>query len=226
MNQYKEHPASREQSLGFNESMVLNALELARTAGNEGRTVVLVEGISDQAAIDTLAKRLGRELEKEGITTVPIGGATKIWHFLEVLGRRGLKGKVAGLYDIGEGRYFRRAVERGGFGAELTRADMESLGFYVCAVDLEDELIRSLGAEMVLAVVAAYGDLWKVPHFSETARMVRPRSGGAASTLAGHNRAAETIVRKVVGECPGYESGPGAAGTFAGVCVEQIGRGW
>jgi hypothetical protein len=35
--------------------MVLNALELARTAANEGRTVVLVEGISDQAAIDALA---------------------------------------------------------------------------------------------------------------------------------------------------------------------------
>ena len=84
MNQYKGHPASREQSLGFNESMVLNALELARTVGNEGRTVVLV----------------------------------------------------------------------------------------------------------------------------------------------GHNRAAETIVRKVVGECPGYESGAGAAGTFDCVCVERIGSGW
>src|SRR5258708_38663095 len=48
--------------------------------------------------------------------------------------------------------------------------------------------------------------------------MVRPRSSGAASTLVGHNRAAETIVRKVVGECPGYESGAGAAGTFACVC--------
>jgi hypothetical protein len=108
MNQYKEHPASREQSLGFNESMVLNALELARTAGNEGRTVVLVYGISDQAAIDTLAKRLGRELEKEGVMTVPIGGATKIWPFLEVLGPRGLNVKLAGLYDIGEERYFRR----------------------------------------------------------------------------------------------------------------------
>src|SRR5258708_26063245 len=161
MNQYKEHPASREQSLGFNEVMVLNALEFARTAGNEGRSVVLVEGISDQAAIDTLAKGLGRELEKEGVTTVPIGGATKIWPFLEVLGPRGLNVKLAGLYDIGEERYFRRALERAGFGAELTRADMESLGFYVCAADLEDELIRCLGAEMVLAVVVAQGDLWK-----------------------------------------------------------------
>jgi hypothetical protein len=161
MNPYKEHPASGEQSLDSNEFMVLNALELARTAANEGRTVVLVEGISDQAAIDALAQRRGCDLKKEGVTTVPIGGATEIRPFLEVLGPRGSNVKLAGLYDIGEERHFRRALERVGFGAELTRADMESLGFYVCAADLEDELIRSLGAQMVLAVVVAHGDIWK-----------------------------------------------------------------
>jgi hypothetical protein len=143
------------------ESVVFDALQLARTAADASGTVVLVEGTSDQAAIDTLAKRLGRDLEKEGVTTVPIGGATKIWPFLEVLGPRGLNVKLAGLYDIGEERHFRRALERAGFGTQLTRADMESLGFYVCAADLEDELIRSLGVEMVLAVVVAQGDLWK-----------------------------------------------------------------
>jgi hypothetical protein len=156
---------SGEQTLDSNESIVRSALEVARTAADQGRTVVLVEGISDQAAIGALAKRLGRDLEKEGVTTVPIGGATKIWPFLEVLGPRGLNVKVAGLYDIGEERHFRRALERAGFGAKLTRADLESLGFYVCAADLEDELIRSLGAEMVLAVVVASGDLWKLRIF-------------------------------------------------------------
>ena len=143
------------------ESVVFGALQLASIAADASGTVVLVEGISDQAAIDTLGKRLGRDLEKEGVTTVPIGGATKIWPFLEVLGPRGLNVKLAGLYDIGEERHFRRALERAGFGAQLTRADMESLGFHVCAADLEDELIRSLGVEMVLAVVSAEGDLWK-----------------------------------------------------------------
>ncbi len=143
------------------DSVVFGALHLARTAADASGTVVLVEGISDQAAIDTLAKRLGRDLEKEGITTVPIGGATKIWPFLKVLGPQVLNVKLAGLYDIGEERHFRRALERAGFGAKLTRADMESLGFYVCAADLEDELIRSLGAEMVLAVVVTHGDIGK-----------------------------------------------------------------
>jgi hypothetical protein len=36
---------------------------------------------------------------------------------------------------------------------------MESLGFYVCVADLEDELIRSLGAAAVERVIDAQGDL-------------------------------------------------------------------
>jgi hypothetical protein len=42
---------------------------------------------------------------------------------------------------------------------DLTRADMESLGFFVCVADLEDELIRALGAASVEQVVEAQGDL-------------------------------------------------------------------
>ena len=36
---------------------------------------------------------------------------------------------------------------------------MESLGFYVCVADLEDELIRSLGRESVEEVIEAHGEL-------------------------------------------------------------------
>jgi hypothetical protein len=36
---------------------------------------------------------------------------------------------------------------------------MEALGFYVCDVDLEDELIRALGAEAVERIAEAQGEL-------------------------------------------------------------------
>ena len=36
---------------------------------------------------------------------------------------------------------------------------MESLGFYVCVADLEDELIRSLGSASVEQIVEAQGEL-------------------------------------------------------------------
>ena len=58
---------------------VEHELRVARAAAEEGRKIVLVEGRSDKAAIDALAKRRGRDLHDEGITTIPIGGATKIW---------------------------------------------------------------------------------------------------------------------------------------------------
>src|SRR5205823_5572881 len=66
---------------------------------------------------------------------------------------------LAGLCDAGEERDFGRGLERAGLGSDLTRDGMERLGFYVCVDDLEDELIRALGADAVQAVVDAQGDL-------------------------------------------------------------------
>ena len=115
---------------------VEHELRVARAAAEEGRKIVLVEGRSDKAAIDALAKRRGRDLYDEGITIIAIGGATKIRGFLDLLGRQGLEVKLAGLCDIGEERHFRRALQRAGFGPNLTRSDMETIGFYLCDADL------------------------------------------------------------------------------------------
>jgi hypothetical protein len=123
------------------------------------RTVVLVEGISDQRALEALAGLRGRDLAAEGVEIVPMGGAHQIRRFLQRFGPRGLNVKLAGLCDAGEVDVFRRALEQNGLGSDLTRADMESLGFYVCVKDLEDELIRALGATRVLRVVEAEGEL-------------------------------------------------------------------
>ena len=41
----------------------------------EGTRVILVEGVSDQRALEALAARHGRDLEAEGVAIVPIGGA-------------------------------------------------------------------------------------------------------------------------------------------------------
>jgi hypothetical protein len=121
--------------------------------------VVLVEGISDQRAVEALAERRGRNLESEGIAIVPIGGAQAIGSFLDLFGPRGFDVRLAGLCDAAEEDDFRRGLERAGLGSNLTRAGMERLGFFVCVADLEDELIRSLGAASVEQVVEAQGEL-------------------------------------------------------------------
>ena len=123
------------------------------------RAVVLVEGFSDKVALETLAERRGQDLDADGIAVVPIGGAQAIGRFLDLFGPQGSDIRLAGLCDAGEERAFRRGLERAGLGVKLTRADMESLGFYVCVVDLEDELIRALGADSVERVISAQGEL-------------------------------------------------------------------
>ena len=96
---------------------------------------------------------------EESVGIVSIGGAQAIGRFLERFGPRGAGLALAGLCDAGEERDFKRGLERAGLGTGLSRVDMERLGFFVCDVDLEDELIRALGSESVLEIVAAEGDL-------------------------------------------------------------------
>ena len=131
----------------------------ALTEGVDARAVVLVEGTSDQCALEALAERRGRNLDAEGISVVPIGGAQSIGRFLNRFGPQGLDVRLAGLCDAAEEGDYRRGLERAGFGSDLTRVDLERLGFYVCVADLEDELIRALGAASVEQVVDAQGDL-------------------------------------------------------------------
>lgn len=121
--------------------------------------VALVEGVSDQLAVEALAARRGRDLDAEGISVVSIGGAGNIGRFLHLFGPQGLGLRLAGLYDAAEERDFRRGLERTGFGSNLAHADMEALGFFMCVADLEDELIRSLGATAVEHIVDAQGEL-------------------------------------------------------------------
>ncbi len=121
------------------------------------RSAVLVEGTSDKAAVEALARKRGRDLAAEHVTVVALGGVTNIGHFLTLF--RGFGLRYAGLCDAGEIRYFERGLERAGLGTDLDRAGLAELGFFVCEPDLEGELIRALGVDRVEAVVDALGDL-------------------------------------------------------------------
>jgi len=135
--------------------------EPGRTRGGlpGARAIVLVEGISDQIALETLAARRGRDLAGEGISIVPIGGAQAVGRFLARFDQERSDATLAGLCDEREEDVFRRGLERAGLGSKLTRVEMERLGFYVCVADLEDELIRALGPASVEAVIDSQGDL-------------------------------------------------------------------
>ncbi|MFB8028049.1 MULTISPECIES: TOPRIM nucleotidyl transferase/hydrolase domain-containing protein [unclassified Streptomyces] len=114
------------------------------------RTAVLLEGPSDVAAVDALAAAHGRDLAAEGICVLPMGGAMNIGRYARLLGPPGLDLALTGLCDENESGCFARGLERAGAARE---------GFFVCAADLEDELIRALGVARVKELVQAEGDL-------------------------------------------------------------------
>ncbi|MEU6375001.1 TOPRIM nucleotidyl transferase/hydrolase domain-containing protein [Streptomyces sp. NPDC046909] len=114
------------------------------------QVVVLLEGPSDVAAIDALTARRGRDLEAEGVCVVSMRGAMNVGRFAGLLGPSGLGLRLMGLCDEAERRYYARGWERGGAAEE---------GIFVCAADLEDELIRALGVTRVKELVEAQGDL-------------------------------------------------------------------
>jgi hypothetical protein len=133
------------------------------------RAAILVEGWSDQAALEALARRRGRDLRAEGIVVVPIGGATNVQRFVQALGPQGLGVRLAGLCDVAELRHVRHGLERAGVAASgaTTGASPEDHGFYACDADLEDELIRALGSAAVERVLDAEGELVSFRRFQD-----------------------------------------------------------
>ena len=146
-----------------------DAVQLARSVAATGsiRTVVLVEGVSDQVAIETLAARRGRDLARDGVVIVPMGGAMSIARFLREFGPQGLDLRLAGLCDAGEERFFEHALYNAGLADAVDRRRMEDLSFFVCVADLEDELIRALGEDRVEAIIAEQGDLASLRTFQQ-----------------------------------------------------------
>jgi hypothetical protein len=151
--------------MGGDGAVLLEELERAEAAGRSGHTVVLVEGVSDQRAIEALARRRDFDLEAAGVAVIPTAGATNIGRFLDMLGPKGHDVNLAGLCDEGEEVDFGRAVQAAQVGTVTNRADLEGLGFYVCETDLEDELVRALGAERMVELIESQGQIRRFRSF-------------------------------------------------------------
>ena len=116
--------------------------------------LVLLEGVSDVAAVRALARVEGINLN--GVELVDLHGVTNIGRTLSVLAQEEPDTTILGLCDAPEARVVQRALARigrqvGGVG------DLPAHGFFVCHVDLEDELIRALGPDRALGVIDAAG---------------------------------------------------------------------
>ena len=115
------------------------------------RVVVLVEGESDVAALDRPLRRFG-----PGVEVRAMGGATNIRREIaRSLQDRQVR-RILGLCDAAEARFYLRALADQGLPVDSPE-DLAGYGFHTCVVDLEDELIRTLGPARVLDVVTDLG---------------------------------------------------------------------
>jgi Overcoming lysogenization defect protein-like, TOPRIM domain len=89
---------------------------------SQARKIVLVEGRSDQAALEVLARRRGLAVGRGALCIVAMGGATSIGHFVRLLGPRGLSIPLGGVCDAGQEDYVRGALARGGLSPAASRA--------------------------------------------------------------------------------------------------------
>jgi hypothetical protein len=122
------------------------------------RTIVLVEGVTDELALSLAARRSGRDLTAEGVSVVPMNGAHAISRFLRQLAAEEPGARPAGLYDEGEEEVIRAALERAGYGPNLDRSLLERVGFFACIADLEDELIRATSESTLSRLIELEGD--------------------------------------------------------------------
>jgi hypothetical protein len=127
------------------------------TAG-KGPTLVLVEGDSDAAAIRALAGLLGCDLGLHHIEICSAAGVTNFPRVLADFLRTHPGAGICGMYDVADGHHVRLALTHAGVPIAV-HEPLESFGFFACVADLEDELIRALGAEVVERVLEAQAEL-------------------------------------------------------------------
>lgn len=110
-------------------------------------SMLLVEGVSDQIAVETLAGRRGHELADHRTVVVPVGGAGGIGRVLAE--HTTATQRLVALCDASEAALVRRAIAASG----------RTVSLFVCDPDLEAELVDAVGVDTALAVVDAQGDL-------------------------------------------------------------------
>jgi hypothetical protein len=118
--------------------------------------VVLLEGRSDVAALEVLIAASHMAAQAGNVELVDMGGVTNVRRYVNDVVATGRAHRVLGLCDARETRYFVRALST--HCPQITGpSTMAAFGFHVCGSDLEDELIRTLGADRVRAVLDTLG---------------------------------------------------------------------
>ncbi|GMA18969.1 hypothetical protein MM440_04650 [Arsenicicoccus piscis] len=120
----------------------------------DSSTIVLLEGVSDVAAVRAIMRTNG--IDETGIELRDLHGVTNVGRVLSEIRQLTPDVDVIGMCDAAEVRFVERALEADG--CPVTDAsDLPAYGFFVCDADLEDELIRAIGPVRAVEVIERAG---------------------------------------------------------------------
>ena len=129
------------------------------------RTVVFVEGPSDYLAFREAARVMQVDLDARGVALVSLQGAGLLGTYLTLLGPNGLDLQLRGLCDLDAEADWQSKLSAAGIPVS-DRTTMNNRGFFVCDVDLEDELVRAHDAPAVQAIIDQEGETARFNSFS------------------------------------------------------------
>lgn len=152
------------------------------------RTVIFVEGASDYLALHAAAEILGVDIDARGVAVLTLQGAGLLGTYLSLLGPTGLDLDLRGLCDLDAEIEWRARLTAAGI-VVTDRTTMNARGFFVCDVDLEDEIVRAHGDTAAEAIIAQHG---ATARFAAFASQPANRALSRTEQLTGFARRSKT----------------------------------
>lgn len=112
--------------------------------------VVLVEGISDRILLRSVARLLGHDFDRRGVSVVSLGGAGNFKSAIQLFGPAGFGLRILGLVDDAEVAYPSTALG-------VASADLHQHDFLTSMPDLEAEVVAALGVAPTVALLVSSG---------------------------------------------------------------------
>ena len=113
-------------------------------------SIVFVEGISDRIIVHAVARLLGFELDRCGVTVVSLNGAQNFKPAISLFGPDGFGNRLLGLVDANEASIPADALS-------VTVAGLAALNFLTCHADLEEEYVTALGVADTISLLIRSG---------------------------------------------------------------------
>lgn len=112
--------------------------------------VVFVEGISDRILLGAVARLLGHDFDRCGVSVVSLGGAGNFKPAIQLFGPSGFGLRILGLVDHAEAGYPATALG-------IAPGDLQQHDVLVSTPDLEAEVVSSLGVASTVALLVGSG---------------------------------------------------------------------